>query len=144
MRGVGGEDLVADTLQLWGAMLLFRSLALGLLGACFFLIATRPTTIVVRQAATPIDVPNLSGMRGLPAPRGPAVIDVAPNVDAAMLTSLVQLRADERVVAINDVRVANDLDAGRMLATLSLQPQRYIDLQIGGSGGERRILVLLH
>ena len=122
-------------------MLLFRSLALGLLGACFFLLATRPATIVVRQ---PIETPNLSGMRGLPAPAGPAVIDVAPNVDAAMLTSLVQLRADERVVAINDHRVANDLDAGRMLATIVLQPQRYIDLQIGSSDGERRVLVLLH
>jgi hypothetical protein len=124
-------------------MLLFRSLALGLLGACFFLLATRPTTIVVRQAP-PIEVPNLSGMRGLPAPRGPSVIDVAPNVDAAMLTSLVQLHSDERVIAINDTRVANDLDAGRLLATLSLQPQRYIDLEIAGRDGERRVLVLLH
>ena len=142
MRGVRGERRVADALQFLAAMLLFRSLALGLLGACFFLIATRPTTIVVRQPP-PIEVPNLSGIRGLPA-QGPTVIDVAPNVDATMLTSLVQLHDDERVIAINDVRVANDLDAGRMLASLWLQPQRYIDLQIGGRGGERRMLVLLH
>ena len=72
------------------------------------------------------------------------MIDVAPNVDAAMLTSLVQLHSDERVIAINDTRVANDLDAGRLLATLSLQPQRYIDLEIAGRDGERRVLVLLH
>jgi hypothetical protein len=123
-------------------MLLFRSLALGLLGACFFLLATRPTTIVVRQPPA-IEVPNLSGIRGVPA-QGPTVIDVAPSVDATMLTSLVQLHDDERVIAVNDIRVANNLDAGRMLASLWMQPQRYIDLQIGGSAGERRILVLLH
>ena len=61
-----------------------------------------------------------------------------------MLTSLVQLHDDERVIAINDVRVANNLDAGRMLASLWLSPQRYIDLQVGGRDGERRVLVLLH
>ena len=122
-------------------MVLFRSLALGLLGACFFLLATRPTTIVVRQ---PIEVPNLSGIRGLPAPEGPTVIDVAPNVDATMLTSLIQIHDDERVIAINDTPVANDLDGGRMLGTLRFGAQRYIDVQVRGPSGERRLLVLLH
>ena len=121
-------------------MLLFRSLALGLLGACFFLIATRPTTVVVRE---PIEVPNLSGIRGLPN-QGPTIVDVAPNVSASLLPSLIQLREGERVVAINDTRVASDLEAGSKLASLWLGPQRYIDLEVAGLHGERRVLVLLH
>jgi hypothetical protein len=121
-------------------MLLFRSLALGLLGACFFLIATRPTTVIVRE---PVEVPNLSGIRGIPSP-GPTVVDVAPNVSASLLPSLIQLHAGERVVAINDARVASDLEAGSVLASLWLGPQRYIDLDVAGPRGDRRVLVLLH
>ncbi|HUS30064.1 MAG TPA: hypothetical protein VMZ53_16270 [Kofleriaceae bacterium] len=128
-------------------MLLFRSLALGLLGACFFMLATRPTTIVVRQPP-PIEVPNLSGIRGVPLPAvsevAPTVIDVAPNVNASMLTTLIMMRDGEHVIAVNDARVANDLDAGRMLGALWLHPQRYIDVQLGGPDGERRVLVLAH
>jgi hypothetical protein len=123
-------------------MLLFRSLALGLLGACFFLLATRPVTIVVRQPP-PIEVPNLSGMRGVPS-LAPTVIDVAPNVDSTTLLSVIQLGDREHVVSVNDLRVAGDLDAGRVLAATALQPQRYIDLDVAGPAGERRLLVLLH
>jgi hypothetical protein len=124
-------------------MLLFRSLALGLLGACFFLLATRPVTIVVRQPPA-IEVPNLSGIRGVPAPPGPTVIDVAPNVDSAMLPSLIQLGDREHVVSVNDQRVSSDLDAGRVLAATWLQPQRFVDLDVTGPRGDRRVLVLLH
>ena len=122
-------------------MLLFRSLALGLLGACFFLLATRPTTVVVRQ---PIEVPSLSGMRGVPQAQGPSVVDVAPNIEATRLPSLIQLGAGEHVVAIDDARVANDLEAGRVLAAMVTAPQRFIDLDVEGPRGERRVLVLLH
>jgi hypothetical protein len=122
-------------------MLLFRSLALGLLGACFWLLATRPATVIVRQ---PIEVPNLSGIRGVPQLQGPSVVDVAPNIEAARLPSLIQLGAGERVVAIDDLRVANDLEAGRVLAAMVTAPQRFIDLDVEGPRGERRVLVLLH
>src|SRR6184192_1321406 len=106
-------------------MLLFRSLALGLLGACFFLLATRPATVIIRQPV-PIEVPNLSGIHGLPQAQGPSVVDVAPNIEAARLPSLIQLGVGERVVAIDDARVANDLEAGRVLAAMVTAPQRYI------------------
>ena len=90
-----------------------------------------------------IEVPNLSGIRGVPT-EAPTVVDVAPNVSASLLPSLIQLREDERVVAINDARVTNDLQAGSVLASLWLGPQRYIDLNVASPRGERRVLVLLH
>jgi hypothetical protein len=137
---------MAEPLQLHEPMLLFRSLALGLLGACFFLIATRPTTVVVRERER-IEVPNLSGMRGLPS-QGPSVIDVAADVNPMLIPSLVQLREGEHVAAIDDIPVANDLEAGRLLGVQGERAipslHRYIDLQVTGPRGERRILVLLH
>jgi hypothetical protein len=137
--------------------LLFRSLALGLLGACFFLIATRPTTVIVREH---VEVPNLSGIRGVPG--GPTVIDVAPGVNPMLIPSLIRLGEGEHVTAIDDLPVANDLEAGRLLgarSVLSEEPvyalsvqgeratpslHRFIDLQVTGRLGDRRVLVLLH
>ena len=127
-------------------MILFRSLALGLLGACFFLLATRPVTIVVRQP----EIPNLSGIRGVPT-AGPTVIDVARDAGPSIVPSLIRLAEGEHVVTIDDVAVANDLDAGRMLGERWLVTEgppiaqhRYIDLEVQGPRGERRVLVLLH
>ena len=120
-------------------MLLFRSLALGLLGACFFLLATRPATIVVRQPA--VEVPNVSGIRGLPV-QAPTVIDVARDVSPRTLPALIRLAEGEHIVAVDDMAVANDLQAGSLL---SERHRDFIDLQVRGtSGGDRRVLVLLH
>lgn len=123
-------------------MLLFRSIALGLLGAIFYLLATRPTTIVVRQPE-PIEIPNLSGIRGLPSPPGPTIVDVARGVDWTVLPSLVRLAEGEHVATIDDAPVANDLEAGSMLAAKWAQ-HRYIDLEVRGPRGDRRVLMLLH
>lgn len=80
----------------------------------------------------------------MPEPQAPMVVDVAPNIDAARLPSLIQLGAGEHVVSIDDLRVANDLEAGRVLAQMATAPNRFIDLDVEGPLGERRVLVLLH
>ncbi|HTL34736.1 MAG TPA: hypothetical protein VL326_16525 [Kofleriaceae bacterium] len=120
-------------------MLLFRSFALGLLGAIFYLLATRPATVVVREPV-PIEVPNLSGIRGVP---GPTIIDVARGVDWTVLPSLVHLGEGEHVAMIDDAPVANDLEAGSMLAA-RWTGHRYVDLEVRGPRGNRRVLMLLH
>jgi len=129
-------------------MIVFRSLAIGLLGACFWLLATRPVAIVVRdqppQPSPLDDVRRLSGI-GLAAPaQPPTIIDVAPGVTAAQLPSLVQLQNGEHVTTVDDTAVAGDLDAGRAIAELSLHARSFIDLGVTGPRGERRVLVLLH
>jgi len=73
-----------------------------------------------------------------------SVVDVAHGVDAGALGSLVRLRADERVVAVDDQPVANDLAAGALIAARGLGSGKYVDLTIGGATGRRRILVLMH
>ena len=81
------------------------------------------------------------------APAPPAqvsVVDVAHGVDAAALSQLVRLAPDERVIAVDDRPVANDLAAGAAIATQRLDTGRYIDLTVGSARGQRRVLVLLH
>jgi hypothetical protein len=148
------------------AMLLFRSLTLGLLGACFLLVATRPTVEIRRSCSmqAPAQMRRASangfaGLRdaggsfiaGLPAPRSsrpaeipPAVVDVAPGVSASQLASLVRLDDGEHVTSIDDRAVAGDIDAGVRLAALDLAARHYIDLGVEGPRGARRVLVLLH
>jgi hypothetical protein len=115
-------------------MLLFRSVALGLLGACFLLLAVRspPATHVVDRVVY------------RPAPPAAALIDVAPGLPVARLGSLVQLAPGEHVVAVDDRAATGDLDAGAMLAQLDPRPA-FVDLEIaGGPGGPRRVVLLLH
>lgn len=117
-------------------MLAFRSLALGLLGACFLLLVTRPTQLRIERELVPV---------AQPAPHAAAtIIDVAHGVSAPQITQLVRLDPDEHVVAVDDRPVVGDLDAGAMIAANDLS-KRYLDLTIGGGvSGERRVLVLLH
>jgi S1-C subfamily serine protease len=72
------------------------------------------------------------------------VVDVARGVDAAALGSLVRLRADERVTAVDDQPVANDFAAGAALTQRALGPGTYVDLTVTGARGSRRVLVLMH
>lgn len=72
------------------------------------------------------------------------VVDVARGVDAAALGSLVQLRVDERVTAVDDQPVANDFAAGALLTERALGPGKYVDLTVTGAQGSRRVLVLMH
>lgn len=73
-----------------------------------------------------------------------AVVDVAHAVDAAALSQLVRLAPDERVIAVDDRPVANDLAAGAAIAARRLDAGTYLDLTVGSGRGRRRVLVLLH
>ena len=116
-------------------MLLFRSLALGLLSACFFLLAFRPTYVVRVEPAAPARVATATG---------PTLVDVGQGVSSAAITQLVHLAPDEHIIAIDDRPVADDLDAGAALATHPLWPGGYIDLTVAAATHQRRVLVLFH
>ena len=117
-------------------MLVFRSLALGLLGACFLLLATRPTDVRIERQLVPIQQP-------VPPPSA-TIIDVAHGVTASQLAQLVRLLPSEHVVAVDDRPVTGDLDAGAMIAANESTARQFVDLTVSGSSGERRVLVLLH
>jgi hypothetical protein len=115
-------------------MLLFRSLAIGLLGACCLLLATRPPARV-------IDHERVVYRAAAPSA---TLIDVAAGLPATQLGSLIKLDRDEHVSAIDDRPTGNDLDAGAILAQLDTRPA-FVDLEIdGGIGGHRRVVLLLH
>jgi hypothetical protein len=116
-------------------MLLFRSLALGLLGACFWMLATRPQVIVAAPQPARIDIGQEDA---------PTILDVSPAVTRDQLPSLVHLRGGEHVVAINDEPVASDLDAGRLLASVDRASQKFVELAVAGPRGSRRNLMVLH
>lgn len=118
-------------------MLVFRSLALGLLGACFLLLAFRPAYEVrfVHQVMPAAE----------PTTEAPAtIVDVAPGLSAPQIASLIALGPDEHVVAVDDTHVTGSLGAGVLIASRDLQAQRYLDLEVEGPSGQRRVLVLLH
>jgi hypothetical protein len=72
------------------------------------------------------------------------VVDVSRTVHPSDLSTLVRLRADERVAAVNDRAVANDLAAGAAIAEQAPGAGRFLDLTVTGAQGSRRVLVLLH
>lgn len=72
------------------------------------------------------------------------VVDVARGVTPGMLPSLVKIGHDERVVAVDDMPVASDIEAGAAIAYKGLGASTYLDLTVGGARGQRRVLVLLH
>jgi hypothetical protein len=128
-------------------MFVYRSLALGLLGACCLLLAMRPPPVVVSHApgsimdASPCEA--LASLRPCVAP-GSTIVDVAPGMSASQLAGLLHLLPDERVVSIDDIPVAGTLDAGVALAAVDLHSGHYLDLGVKSEWGERRVLVLLH
>jgi len=119
-------------------MLLFRSLTIGLIGACFLLQLERLQTAPL--AAPPVHVASF-----LPAPPPPVasatIIDVAGSVPPRQLSTLVHLDRDERVLAVDDRQVDSDLDAG---AAIAAHASSYIDLTVGSTAGARRVLMILH
>lgn len=125
-------------------MFAFRSLALGLLGACCLLLAARPpVTVITHTPAFAFAEPRTPWCSSH-VPRAPTIIDVAPGASAADIARLVVLEPGERITAIDDAPVAGGLDAGVALASSELGGRRYIDLEVAGDAGTRRVLVLLH
>ena len=125
-------------------MFLFRSISVGLIGACCLLLATRPQTALVLGNSRPILVmPPASGPEpACEAPGAPmvTVIDVAPSVTGEMVAQLIALAANEHIMAIDDVPVR---DGRAALSALALEGRQYVDVEIArDAGGSRRVLVL--
>ena len=114
-------------------MLLSRTLQLGLI---VFAVVLLVGTIVEKTT----EQAHVSAAAYEPV----TVVDVARGVDAAALGSLVRLRADERVTAVDDQPVANDFAAGAALTQRALGAGKYVDLTVTGAHGSRRVLVLMH
>jgi hypothetical protein len=120
-------------------MLLFRSVAIGLLGACVLLLAQRPPRIARGACGGIVIEHELIIAPHVPAP---TIIDVAPGLSTTQLAQLIRLAPDERVTAVDDRAVTGTLDAGTVLGAPG--SRHFIDLAIAGRAGERRVLVLVH
>ncbi len=133
-------------------MMLFRSLAVGLLGACFLLIILkRPAEADWSTSRTCLSRPprieherELVAIAATARAGAPTIIDVAPGVPASQIARLVRLGPDERVTAVDDQPVTDNLDAGTVIARPT--GRTFIDLTIAGPdlATQRRVLVLVH
>jgi hypothetical protein len=115
-------------------MLLFRSLVLGLLGACLMLLA-RPHYEVRMVAPVVLPPPSQSAVQ---------IVDIATGVAPNQVGALVHLMPDEHVVAVGERPVVSDIEAGAVVADSGAHSGGYLDLTVGGPAGPRRVLVLLH
>ncbi len=125
-------------------MLVFRSIALGLLGACVLLLAQRsPERVWIEHEREPV--------AARPAVAMPTIIDVAsglpgmpgmPLMNAHQIAQLVRLGPGERVTSVDDQPVAGNLDAGTAIGEPAAR--HFLDLAVAGPRGERRVLVLFH
>lgn len=115
-------------------MLVFRSLVVGLSAGCLMLLATR-TVYVVHAPAPPAAIAPAHDV---------TIVDVAPDVGADRLPALVHLAPGEHVVAVDDRPIANDLDAGVAISARARGARSFVDLDIAGAAGVRRVLVLVH
>ena len=123
-------------------MLLFRSVALGLLGAIAWLLATHSSPVTrIQHEREVVAVATKAPV--------PTIIDVAPGLSATQIAQLVRLGPDERVTSVDDRTVTGNLDAGTVIASSALpnnvaSGRRFLDLTIGRAHGERRVLLLIH
>jgi hypothetical protein len=160
-------------------MFMHRSYATGLIGmaACLGLIS-RLSSGPLEDPAPPTvtKAPGEAGAKAsfgaIPGPcvlRSPAVnvVDVAAGAATPELVAqLIRVARDERITAVDDHRVANDVAAGAWIAARfqreAVDPEMarmyprgpihsgdYIDVTIEGEGdegqpGSRRVLVLFH
>jgi len=107
-------------------MIAARSLVLGFFAALLLVIATRPTYELRVVTA--------------PAHRAPQIIDAAAGVNPARLLSAVRLAPGERFIAIDD----RPFGAAGLVAVAARRAGSYVDLDIAGDAGIRRVVVLLH
>src|SRR5688572_357435 len=114
-------------------MYVSRTVSLGIIVVAVALLVGTITEMA-RSRDTPEPVPTASV----------TVVDVAHGVEPSDLSALVRLAHDERVIAVDDKPVANDLAAGAAIAERDLVSGNFLDLTVGGARGNRRVLVLMH
>lgn len=122
-------------------MLLFRSMTLGLLGACVVLLARLPLGRPVVVAPRPLAVAAAPRMEAAATP-SIQIVDVGPGVEDVV--GLIQLAPDEQVVAIDDRAVPSTLVAGAVIAAHPRRAGAFLDLTVASATASRRVLVLLH
>jgi hypothetical protein len=121
-------------------MFLFRSLTIGLLGACvMMLVRVEPST----HTTTVVTVPGPE--RPAAVGSSATIVDVAPGLSGTLVPSLIRLAPDERVVAVDDRAVGSNLEAGAAISALAPRAGSYVDLEVAADTGDRRrVLVLMH
>ncbi len=140
---------------------MFRSFALGLLGACFVVIAMRPAVeirVMPAQACAGRTAPTSGGavrsltgserhlvlQRTQPRALSATVIDAASAATPNDLVALLRLRADERIAAVDDQRSIDSKVAIAEIASAAGAKGRYVDLTIASPRAERRVVLMIH
>jgi hypothetical protein len=122
-------------------MFLYRSLTVGLLGACCFLLMRRPM-IGPLQISMPTP-PSIAAAQ--PATTPLRVIDVAKGAAPDQAAQLVKLAPDEHIASVDDIAVTDPINGLLLLMTSTSRGDRsFVDLTIAGDAGERRVLLLMH
>lgn len=114
--------------------MLLRLATTALCVTCVIFLATfKPVRVVVPVTGSPVEA-------SMPV----TVVDVSAGVPARELPALIRIRPGERVVAINDLPVAGNLEAGAEILGSGLKPGGFLDIAIAGVRAERRVLMLMH
>lgn len=125
-------------------MLLFRSLVIGLIAGCVvLLINMRPKLEQVAAETTlaRLEAPSTRARAGV---ANATLVDVASGVSPDTIASLVHLEAGEHITRVGEAEVDSDLTAGWVIARRAPGRNSYLDLDVAGPGGSRRVLVLFH
>ncbi|HEX7842935.1 MAG TPA: hypothetical protein VF469_35930 [Kofleriaceae bacterium] len=150
--------------------MLFRLLTTALCAVCVVLLATLPRVRIEvlppAAALPPVPAPCLRDRCAPPL----TVVDVAAGVDRSRIMELLHLGPGERITAIDDRAVDEDLPPGvpidpagedprpagnavgvptprlsaSPIAELAPRPGGFLDLTVSSPSAERRVLVLLH
>lgn len=112
--------------------MVYRSIVVGLLGALVLLVAgTQRSTHVV--LTTPVEVAAQAS--------DTAVVDVSRRAAGHDPIPLLGLHPGERIAAIDGVAADSIALVGRWAQAF---PGEYVDVEVAGGAGIRRILVLVH
>lgn len=124
--------------------MLFRFLTTALCAVCVVLLATLPRVRIEvlppAAALPPVPAPCLLDRCAPPL----AVVDVAPGVAPSRFVELLHLGPGERITAIGDRALDEDLPPDLQIAELAPGPGSFLDLTVSSASAERRVLVLLH
>lgn len=121
-------------------MLVFRSMTIGLLGACLYLLGN----LQVQADSADVEVPPPRVTKA-EVINNVTVLDVAPHLSPTTIASLIRLDHGERIVTVGDRHVGSDLEAGMEVADVLRRGSNLLDLTVSGEGvGVRRVLVVRH